>query len=256
MDRALLHLVYAFGGYGILLYILVTTLIAGLLSFLIGLERQLRGEAAGIRTHALLSIGCSLLMTISVWAIRIADGSIEIAHGAMQEIDTSLNYDTSRIAAAVVTGIGFLGGGVIIKDKFDVKGLATAGKLWICAAIGLCCGAGFVMEAVIATAVTIFTLLLLGRLLAVIDSKCPSVTVHAKAGYPVVERMRDFAERNGMVFRFANIFACDDGGTKARITFAYRTDPMMLRYLCEQFSEDENILSAEPTKKTPKTGKE
>lgn len=202
MDRALLHLVYAFGGYGILLYILVTTLIAGVLSFLIGLERQLRGEAA------------------------------------------------------VVTGIGFLGGGVIIKDKFDVKGLATAGTLWICAAIGLCCGAGFVMEAVIATAVTIFTLLLLGRLLAVIDSKCPSVTVHAKAGYPVVERMRDFAERNGMVFRFANIFACDDGGTKARITFAYRTDPMMLRYLCEQFSEDENILSAEPTKKTPKTGKE
>lgn len=246
MDKALLRLVYEFHGYGILLYILITTLIAGVLCFLIGLERQLRGEAAGIRTHALLAIGCSLLMTISIWAIRIADGSIEIAGGAMREIDTSLNYDTSRIAAAVVTGIGFLGGGVIIKDKFDVKGLATAGTLWICAAIGLCCGAGFVMEAIIATAVTIFTLLLLGRVLAVIDARCPAVEVTARADFPVVAAARDFSEKNGLTLRGARVLACDETGTRVRLIFAYRTDPLTLRYFCAQFALDQTGVTAVP----------
>ena len=248
MDKELLKLVYAFSGNGILLYILITTLTAGLLSFLIGLERQLRGEAAGIRTHALLSIGCSLLMTISVWVIRIADGSIDIMHGGMQEIGTSLNYDTSRIAAAVVTGIGFLGGGVIIKEKFDVRGLTTAGTLWVCSAIGLACGAGFVCEAAIVTAVTLFTLFLLDQVVYLIERRCPSVMVEVKAGYPIVERVRDLAERNGMIFKEARVLSCDGNGTKVNILFAYRTKPQTLQYLCGQIAADPDVLSAALTK--------
>ena len=102
----------------------------------------------------------------------------------------------------------------------------------------------------IATAVTLFVLILLGRLLALIDSKCPSVTVTARAGYPVVERVRTFSEANGMVFKVAKILSCGKDGTTVRLTFAYRTDPMMLRYLCEQITDGENILSANLTKET------
>ena len=250
MDRELFNLIYAFDGNGILLYILITTLTAGLLSFFIGLERQLRGKAAGVRTHALLSIGCSLLMTISVWVIRIADGSVEILPGGVVGTGGMLNYDTSRIASAVVTGIGFIGGGVIFKEKFDVRGLTTAGTLWVCSAIGLACGAGFVCEAAIVTAVTLFTLFLLDQVVYLIERRCPSVMVEVKAGYPIVERVRDLAERNGMIFKEARVLSCDGNGTKVNILFAYRTKPQTLQYLCGQIAADPDVLSAALTTKT------
>ena len=83
IERWLLHLIYEYHGYGILLYVLITNSLAGVLSFCIGLERQLRGEPAGVRTHAILAMGSSLLMTISIWAIRMADGSIDIVMGTV-----------------------------------------------------------------------------------------------------------------------------------------------------------------------------
>ena len=132
MDKWILDLIFAFDGKGIILYVLITCVIACVLACFIGLERQLRGEAAGVRTHALLAIGCSLLMTISVYAIRIVDANLSFVPGEL-----SISYDTSRIASGVVTGIGFLGGGVILKDRLNVRGLSTASTLWICAAIGL-----------------------------------------------------------------------------------------------------------------------
>ncbi len=155
IDRQFLHLINEWHGNGILLYVLITTSIAGVLSALIGLERQLQGEAAGIRTHALIAIASSLLMTISIWAIRMAEGNMDIVLGT---INTGLNYDTSRIAAAAVTGIGFLGGGVIIKERFSVRGLATAATLWICTSIGLACGSGFILGAIITTAIVLVVL--------------------------------------------------------------------------------------------------
>ena len=87
-----------------IVYVLVTSLISALLSFFVGLERQLHGEAAGVRTHTVLAAGSSLLMTLSVWAIRMAANGDDFG---------PINYDAARIAAAVVAGIGFLGGGVI-----------------------------------------------------------------------------------------------------------------------------------------------
>ena len=132
MDKWILSLAFSGEGIGIVWYVLITGAIAGVLSFFIGLERQLRGEVAGVRTHALLAIGCSLLMTISFYAIHLVDKNAFFA-----DDEIGISYDASRIAAGVVTGIGFLGGGVIIKDRLSVRGLSTASTLWICAAIGL-----------------------------------------------------------------------------------------------------------------------
>ncbi len=126
-DRAISDLVYKFNGYGMLLYVVITTTIAAVLACLLGLERQLRGKTITIKTHVLLAVGCSLLMTVSIWAIGLADGSMDSASGVASA--STLSYDTSRIAASVVSGIGFLGAGAIMKDKFSVHGLSTAAML-------------------------------------------------------------------------------------------------------------------------------
>ncbi len=241
LDRWLLGLISEYNGYGILLYVFLTSVFAGFLSFLIGLERQLMGEAAGIRTHALISIGSSLLMTISIWAIRIADGSIDIGQGSIS-VSADLNYDTSRIAAGVVTGLGFLGGGVIIHDKFTVKGLATAGTLWICAAIGLACGAGFVLEAIVTTVVTIITLIVLAKLIDIIDSKSPTLTVKAKKGFPIVTEIRDFSFDNGLTLKHLTIDEFTDEYTMVRISYTFKTDVSLLLYLQEQLLLNPEIL--------------
>ena len=122
IDQFFIDLANGLDGWGMLIYVLVAALISAILSALIGLERYRKGENAGMRTHALLAVGCSFLMSISLWAIPMA------AFDAAK-------FDISRIAAATVSGVGFLGAGVIIKDKFTVKGLSTATTLWICAAI-------------------------------------------------------------------------------------------------------------------------
>lgn len=238
MDKWLLHLIREYQGDGIILYVFLTASIAAVLSFFIGLERQLRGEAAGVRTHSLMALGSSLLMTLSIWAIRMADGSIDIVSGTMS---SDLNYDTSRIAAAVITGIGFLGGGVIVRDKFSVKGLATASTLWICTAIGLACGAGFVLEAVIFTALTLVLLIILGRLLEYIDDKRPYVMLKSDADFAISERARDICESNGLDLKSVRIVACDDDSVTARVIFIHGTNKNAIRYFTHLICRENGV---------------
>lgn len=241
IERWLLHLIYEYHGYGILLYVLIINATAGILSFCIGLERQLRGEPAGVRTHAILAMGSSLLMTISIWAIRMADGSIDIIMGT---VNADLNYDTSRIAAGVVTSMGFLGGGVILREKFTVRGLSTAATLWICTAIGLACGSGFIFGAMITTVIVLVALIGLGKVIDLIDDKSPTVVIKSNTSYPVIEKVRDFSEVNGLMLKHVKIIKCDEKETISHVSFNFTTDKMMLVYLCRQMSINENIIYA------------
>ena len=241
MDKWILDLIFKFSGYGIAIYVIITTIIAAFLSFLIGLERHLKGEPAGISTHILLAIGCSLLMTISIWAISVADGSIDFVNGTLS--NNGLNYDAARIAAGVVTGLGFLGGGVIIKDKATVKGLSTASTLWICAAIGLACGAGFVLEALVATIVTLILLLLLNIVIPRINARAPSIEVVCKNNYPFVSEIREFSEKNSILFKNIKVVECNENETKAILSFGFKTEKNLLQYLCNQFNNIEEIVS-------------
>jgi putative Mg2+ transporter-C (MgtC) family protein len=113
---------------------------------LIGLEREVRRQAAGLRTHILICLGACLLMLLSIW--------IPQAFGLEKG-------DPGRIAAQVVSGIGFLGAGAFIKIGNNVKGLTTAASIWVVAAIGLAIGAGMYGPAVIAlgTALLVLTVL-------------------------------------------------------------------------------------------------
>ena len=99
--------------------------IGGLLGALIGLERHLRAKEAGVRTHFLVGLGSALFMVISQY------GFADAGH-----------FDAARVAAQVVSGMGFLGAGLIIFHKNSVRGLTTAAGIWVVSAIGLACGAG------------------------------------------------------------------------------------------------------------------
>src|SRR4051794_17072968 len=114
--------------------------VAAVLGSAIGLERERLERAAGLRTHALVSLTACLLMIVS-------------AYGFSDVLNTQPNttLDPSRIAAQVVTGIGFLGAGVIIFRKNSIRGLTTAASLWAVAAIGLANGGGLIWPAIIAT---------------------------------------------------------------------------------------------------------
>jgi putative Mg2+ transporter-C (MgtC) family protein len=127
--------------------IMTRLLLAGLLGGVLGYERESRGKAAGIRTHMLVAMGAALFVLVP------ALGGMAVA-------------DMSRVIQGVVTGVGFLGAGAIIKhrDEEDVQGLTTAAGIWMTAAIGVACGLGRESTAVLSTLLALVVLVLLPRL--------------------------------------------------------------------------------------------
>ena len=127
-------------------------LLAGVLGGILGIERDIHGRQAGLRTHLLVAVGAalfSILSThISTYHVVVADGFTKVT-------------DPGRIAAQIVTGIGFLGAGVILREGFTVVGLTTAACLWVSAAIGMASGAGQYLMATGTTALSLFSLVLL-----------------------------------------------------------------------------------------------
>lgn len=119
--------------------LILRLLVAGLLGGLIGFEREVRAKDVGVRTHFIVALGSALFMLISQYAF-------------------SGRFDAARVAAQVVSGIGFIGAGVIIFQRNVVRGVTTAAGLWVAAAIGLACGDGMYAVAVAATLLTVFCL--------------------------------------------------------------------------------------------------
>jgi putative Mg2+ transporter-C (MgtC) family protein len=115
---------------------------------LIGLERTYHGRPAGFRTHTLVCTASSLLMLLTVY-------QWELLQGAPLE---TVRVDPTRMAQGIMTGIGFLGAGVIMKEGLTVRGLTTAASIWITAAIGILVGIGFYFPAIVATVLTLGTL--------------------------------------------------------------------------------------------------
>nr|WP_211194403.1 MgtC/SapB family protein [Pyxidicoccus fallax] len=125
--------------------------LAALLGGVLGLEREMRGQDAGLRTHILVSLGACCFTLASVF-IEVPLGAAGLPEGAQGDI--------SRIASQVVVGIGFLGAGVILRHRGQVKGLTTAANLWLTASVGLAAGLGFYLAA--STTVAIGLLCLIG----------------------------------------------------------------------------------------------
>jgi putative Mg2+ transporter-C (MgtC) family protein len=118
--------------------------VAALLGGVMGLEREMHGHQAGMRTHMLVALGASLFTILSIYGFPASLGQG--------------SSDPSRIAAQIVTGIGFLGAGAIIKYGTNIRGLTTAASLWVVAAVGLAAGAGAWLAAVLSTVIAVVAL--------------------------------------------------------------------------------------------------
>jgi putative Mg2+ transporter-C (MgtC) family protein len=127
---------------------LLRVVVAAALGGAVGLERELRDREAGFRTHMLVSVGSALFTIVSAYAFR----DFLVEGGAV------VRADPTRIAAQIVTGIGFLGAGAIIRQGLSVRGLTTAATLWVVAAIGMAVGAGYYTGAIITTFVVLLSL--------------------------------------------------------------------------------------------------
>ena len=121
----------------------------------IGFERETRDQSAGFRTHILLGLGAALFTLVSAY------GFTAFTEAALQSGGRGIQFDPTRIAAQIVTGIGFLGAGAIIRQGMDVRGLTTAASLWAAAAIGMAVGAGYYFGAAATTIIVIAALYLL-----------------------------------------------------------------------------------------------
>ena len=172
------------------LMILLKLLLAALAGGLVGWEREKRGRPAGLRTNLLVSVGACTMMIISE--------TFFIKYGAYDAL-SALRIDPSRTAAQIVTGIGFLGAGVILKEGATVRGLTTAATLWAVAGLGMAFGMGYFSLGAISTISVLVCLLLLKQLdLAIKKDRYVYLTVTARRRDSLYDDLRQLLDERGV----------------------------------------------------------
>jgi putative Mg2+ transporter-C (MgtC) family protein len=183
---------------------------------LIGLERSARGRPAGFRTHTLVCMASSLLMLLTIYQIKLLPGLPAEA----------LRVDPTRMAQGIMTGIGFLGAGVIMKEHFNIRGLTTAASIWMTSAIGIMIGIGFYFPAALATLLTLGALALFPRLEAKIPTRRYAyleVRTHGNGDRLTLDQLRGLIETHGCKGSDPS-YALMDDGKYFRYQLTIRTD--------------------------------
>lgn len=247
MDKEIISLIYRYNGWGLALYVLIVSLIAAFLASVIGIEREVKGQAAGLRTHVLLSVGCALLMVISIYGIGVATGQIDLSTGSVAS--DSISYDASRIAAGITAGIGFVCAGTIIRTGLSVRGLTTAATLWVSAGIGMACGCGLIIEAAIVAAITMALLMGLMYIEKIIGKRSPQIKLTVQKNAMMVRYIRLEADANGLVIKNISTYVSKtetgEERTVIRVLFAFQSSQAALEELCESFNTREGVISLE-----------
>lgn len=179
--------------------ILLRLVLAVVLSGIVGFERELHGRAAGFRTHILLCIGSALVMLTSIHIFEVYNAMVPC--------------DPGRIAAGVITGIGFLGAGTIMHSKSSVRGLTTATSLWVVAGIGLAVGSGAYFAAAAATAITMVTLFFFGRVEYAMIRKdwYRTLLIESQEGVKQIKGVREVLSEYGVQVRDLEVENSGDG---------------------------------------------
>jgi putative Mg2+ transporter-C (MgtC) family protein len=162
--------------------------LATLLGGAIGLERELGGKPAGLRTNILICIGSVLYTHLSLAMLAAMSGGIPPG------------TDTTRVAAQIVTGVGFIGAGTILHARGAVVGLTSAATIWVVAAIGVALGSGYYLEGIATTLVVLAVLAGLGRVEKLVQrqSMRSTITIHAHPGPTVLEDLETLVRRAGL----------------------------------------------------------
>ncbi len=192
------------------------------LGAIVGIERQLRRRDAGMRTFALICMGSAAAMIISIWV--------------PQTYPNFLNGDPGRIAAQVLTGIGFLGAGAIIQSHGSIHGLTTAACIWVMAVIGLAAGAGMYIPAIITTFFTLLVLISLERLekRLFLNGVNKILTIHCNTSTPEWKGIRKILEKHKV---FIVSVSYDSNYEKNTAIVTYKVNVKSISSYTELFGE-------------------
>lgn len=191
---------------GNLILCVIALLLSVVLCGSIGIERERRGRSAGLRTHLLVGVGSCMIMIISIYGFPMIyqDGVL-------------FTRDIARLAAAIITGVGFLGAGAIIHRNSGTKGLTTAATIWIVMAIGLACGSMNFFLAIFGTILIIVVLTVFRKMEFKINKKAPLIVVRVAKDAAVISKILDIAQRYDCSIEDLQVGLEDNGETE--ITF-------------------------------------
>lgn len=172
--------------WGNLVLIFLSLLTSAIFAGVLGFEREYHGHAAGLRTHILVALGSAIVMVVSIYGFP----AIFTDH-----------RDPARLAAQVITGIGFLGAGTIVQTGTDIKGLTTATTIWIAMAIGLACGSGNFCLGLLATILALISLVSMRKVEKMAAKRNPIVMVVVPSDRPVLKDIILISNRYNIVIR-------------------------------------------------------
>ena len=191
------------------LWLGIDLLLAALLGFFIGLERKFRDKEAGIRTHTIVSFGAALMMLISVYGFQ----------------DFTTKADPARLAAQIISGVSFLGAGIIFRNGNSIKGLTTAAGIWATAGIGLAIGAGMYVIGIFTTAVVAAIQILMHKFTIGVDSMVVG-RMHCVVSNSAEFRkaLNEYVDEHGMQILEVKIDMMEDGSAAYDLTLRMRHD--------------------------------
>ena len=181
---------------GNFILVIISLILTIFLCGLIGYEREKRGRSAGLRTHLLVGVGSCMIMIISIYGFPAA---------------FSEKRDVARLVAQVITGVGFLGAGAIIHNNSEIRGLTTAGTIWIVMAIGIACGSFNFILATAATLLVLLILIFIRNFEVKIGSKRSSIHFLAKADSNAVEKVLLISKEFNCTVQRLNTEILDEG---------------------------------------------
>ncbi len=202
---------------------IIRIFVAAVFGGLIGLEREYRAKEAGFRTHFLVALGSSLFMILSQYGFDTPLGILP-----------KTSFDPSRIASQVVTGIGFIGAGIIIFQKNVIRGLTTAAGLWVTSAIGLTCGAGLYILASATTVLVLLCLEVLNVILQRFGTRNISVTITSESKENIKGIFKQMKKDSIEVFSYNMKERSSAGSSKYAVTMELK----MRRYKYEDILFD------------------
>ena len=206
----------------------IALILATVLCGVIGIEREKRGRTAGLRTHLLVGMGSCLIMIISIYGFPASTHTRDVA----------------RLAAQVITGVGFLGAGAIIHRNSKTRGLTTAATIWIVMAIGLACGSLNYILATGATILMVMVLTIFRKVEGRLTKDNPYILLHAYKDTPVMSKVLLIAEEYDVVISDLSTEILEDGRMEITFMAIGGSSNFRLGELLEKFENVEGVISA------------
>ncbi len=219
--------------WGNLILCAIALILCVVLCGIIGLEREKRGRSAGLRTHMLFGVGSCIIMILSIYGFPTA---------------FSEKRDVARLAAGVITGVGFLGAGCVIHFQGGIKGLTTAGTVWLVMAVGLACGSMNFLLALASTLIVMIVLIAFRKLETAVTKGAPQFIVLAKDSEPVMTKLLAYAKEHEYIISEVSSQIVNNGSencieTTFKLSAGSKKDELNIEVVTKELEKVTNAIN-------------